>query len=83
LSPEDYLNHWVPKIYGIQPDERGYRKICIYEINRVTGISKNTVNTWGAKFENCPDHVRYTLKWVALLNQIREMVELPTNLTVD
>ncbi|MBF2027662.1 MAG: hypothetical protein IGS48_12985 [Oscillatoriales cyanobacterium C42_A2020_001] len=83
MKPEDYLNSWVPKLYGIQPDARGYRKACIDEIHRVTGISKNTINTWGALFENCPEHVHYTLKWVDSLNRIRELVALTVDLPED
>ncbi|MDX2231888.1 MAG: hypothetical protein NW220_19800 [Leptolyngbyaceae cyanobacterium bins.349] len=76
MKPEDYLNKWVPKLYGVKPEERGYRKTCIDEMHRVTGISKNTINTWGALFENSPDHVHHTLRWVDTLNQIREMVSM-------
>jgi hypothetical protein len=71
----------VPKLYGVKSDERGYRKVCINEIHRVTGIPKNTINTWGAMFENCPEHVHSTLKWVDILNQVRELIALPTNIS--
>lgn len=80
LKPEEYLNHWVPKLYGVKPDERGYRKTCIDEMHRVTGISKNTINTWGPMFEHCPDHVHRTLEWVDLLHKIRELISVPIEL---
>lgn len=83
MNPDKYLSRWVPVFYGINPEERGYRKVCIHEIHRLTGISKNTINTWGSMFENCPEHVRYTLKWVNDLNLIRELVPLELNLPDD
>lgn len=48
LELEDFLHRWIPKLYGIQPDEYGFRKACITELSRLMsgvitarGIDKN------------------------------------------
>lgn len=77
LEPTEYLSEWVPLIWGISPEERGYRKACINEIHRITGVSVNTINTWsptGSDFDKCPDYVYRVFKAHHMLNTVRKIV---------
>ena len=70
LEPKEYCQKWVT----YPEDERGYRKACIVELHKVTGISKETIRCWGKEFEKAPDHVRVTLEQRDALNQIQEIM---------
>lgn len=80
LEPSDYCSKWVPKLWHIEQGERGYRKACMAEIARVTSISKNTINTWGSDFSDCPSHVKQSLRMADIINTIRELIQLPPNM---
>ncbi len=77
MEPREYCCRWVPKFYGISPDERGYRKACIKELAKVTTLEEGTINNWGSQFEGRPNYVLVMLRMADMINQIREVVSLP------
>ena len=34
---ESFCAKWIPKLYGIRPDERGFKKFCVIELVKVMG----------------------------------------------
>jgi len=63
LNIEEFCQNWIPKLYGLQPDEYGYRKACITELTRLMegaitakGIDKNW--KWNDGQEEYPGYVR-------------------------
>lgn len=64
MSPSDFCAKWIPILYGIMPDERGYKAACIKELTAVTGLTESTIkNSWGANMANYPKSVENTLYW--------------------
>lgn len=77
LEPLDFCNIWIPKIYGIQPNERGFKAACIRELTKITGTQYTTIErNWGADFSDRPDWVPRVLRREHMLNRIREIVNL-------
>lgn len=72
LEPSDYLEQWVPVIYGKYPGEHGYRAACVTELCRVVEASYDAVNHWGKKFEKTPSYAKVILKKEHVLNQFRK-----------
>ncbi|NER26437.1 MAG: hypothetical protein F6J89_02120 [Symploca sp. SIO1C4] len=79
LTPEEYCRRWIPKLRGIQPDERGYRQACIIELARITTLKENTINTWGKDFKDAPRYVQAICRMADMLNQIREKATFSDN----
>ena len=64
MSPSDFCQKWIPILYKIMPDERGYKAACIKELVSVTGLTESTIkNSWGADMANYPKSVENTLYW--------------------
>jgi hypothetical protein len=80
LEPSDYCAKWVPAFHGKNPGERGYRAACLRELARVSGFQESTINNWGTHFEKRPDHFLYLLRWVDIVNQVRQAVLLPPDI---
>jgi len=61
LDIETFCELWIPKLYGLQPDERGYKKACISELAKIVGdISPSNIQKnwkWGKGEKEYP-------KWV-------------------
>ena len=58
LTPGEYCARWVPIIYGIEPDERGYRSKCVVELNHATGFALTTIEGWGSDLNNVSSRSR-------------------------
>lgn len=69
LTPEEYCKKWVPVFYGVQPDERGFRKHAVEELSKITGFQPTSINNWGKGFANAPSWVHRMLKMADILNQ--------------
>ena len=69
MNPADYCATWVAKMYNIQPNEYGYKGLCIKELHRITGYSEKTIKNWGANFERAPQVVRRLCTMANILNQ--------------
>lgn len=70
LEPQDYAEKWIPKLFGLEAEERGFRDKAVTEIARITGLSAGSVNNWGSKFERSPDYVKRMLKMADILNTV-------------
>lgn len=46
LDPEDFCQKWIPRLTGIQPNQRGYRRVCCQLLSFVLGKSLGTVQNW-------------------------------------
>jgi hypothetical protein len=77
LEPRDFCNIWIEKLYGIKPDERGFKAACIKELAKITGTRYATIErNWGADFSDRPSWVPRLLRREHMLNRIREVVNL-------
>lgn len=84
LEPLDFCNRWIPKLYNVQPDERGYKAACIRELEKITGTQYTTIErNWGADFSNRPEWVPRILKREHLLNLIQQAMNLRTEQIED
>lgn len=73
MTTVEYLLKWIPLIYGVQPDERGFRAKCIEELSQVTEIPARSIDTnWGKAptFDRAPNYINTILN---LQNQVNEM----------
>lgn len=78
LEPLDFCREWIPKLYGIQPDERGFKAESIRELSRITDIGEASISAnWGADFSDRPKWVPKVLQREHMLNLVREAVILP------
>lgn len=77
LEPLDYCQKWVPKYYGKQPGDWGYKAACIRELMRVTQKSQKAIEAWGAEFSGRPEDVLVILRQADIINQVRELTALP------
>jgi hypothetical protein len=63
LEPLDFCNIWIPKLYGIQPNERGFKAACIKELAKITGTGYATIErNWAADFSDRPEWVPRLLR---------------------
>lgn len=58
MSPSEYCEKWIPIIYGIEPDERGYRAKCIIELSSVTEFATSTIEGWGSDLDAVAERTR-------------------------
>ena len=80
LEPTEYCEKWIPKLYQIQPDERGYHTACVRELSKVLYLNEGSVRNWGLSFKKCPDYVKHFLRLVDVVRQVQVSVDLPSNL---
>ncbi|WP_319422699.1 hypothetical protein [Pleurocapsa sp. FMAR1] len=59
------------------PEQRGYRKACIEQLAKATGLSETTIANWGKDFEKRPDYIVHTLSIANKLNRIRQIIDEP------
>ncbi|WP_449416068.1 hypothetical protein [Phormidium nigroviride] len=83
LEPQDYCAKWIPKYYGKQPGEWGYRAACVREIQRVTELDDRTIENWGRDFAKCPKYVHVMLRMADIINQMRDLAGLPPNFPLE
>lgn len=77
LTLKEFLSYWIPKIYQINPGQRGFRKASIILLNYITEVPKDTITNW---IDKRPD--RNTPKYIIkLINEIhiRWLVEEELN----
>ena len=79
MDPWEYACKWVPLIYGINPDERGFKDAAAREISRITGRHTGSIRNWGSQFENAPQDVRLILKMADLLNAVAKDWHFPNS----
>lgn len=77
MNPEEYCKKWVPEFRGVTPDDWGYRKICIEELSKITGLSEGTISGWGKHFEKAPAYAHKHCAMADALNQIAKTAKLP------
>jgi hypothetical protein len=63
VNIEEFCAIWIPKLYGIQPNEYGYRKACMNELVRLTegSASYNTIDKnwqWTNGEEKYPSYMK-------------------------
>jgi len=58
MSPSEYCQIWIPIIYGLHPDERGYRAKCIIELSSVTELATSTIEGWGSNLDMVAERTR-------------------------
>ncbi len=46
LDPESFCQKWIPRLTGIQPNQRGYRTCSCQLLSYVLGKSRGTVENW-------------------------------------
>ncbi|NET11754.1 MAG: hypothetical protein F6K08_02325 [Okeania sp. SIO1H6] len=46
MQPKDYCAKWIPRKYGITPEQWGYKAKCLEELEQVTGLARNTLKNW-------------------------------------
>ena len=68
LEPQDYCATWIPKNYNVTPDQRGYKKLCIKELARLTGYEESYIRNWGKDFEKAPEIARRLCAMASILN---------------
>lgn len=51
MTPQDYCKKWLPYLYGIEYDESGARKSCVFALMDALSLQYPTVNAWGSNFE--------------------------------
>lgn len=57
MRTAEYLKKWIPTLYNLKPEQRGFRSRCVQELSAITGISIATIDrNWGASpdFEGSP-----------------------------
>ncbi|NEQ55309.1 MAG: hypothetical protein F6K11_35195 [Leptolyngbya sp. SIO3F4] len=69
VTPKEYCEQWVPKFHDIQPDESGYRDLCVKELARITGYSKGSIQNWGKNFNKAPNLVHRVCAMASILNR--------------
>lgn len=72
MKPIDYLTTWLPILYGIHPNDWGARTKCREELERITGISQNTIKSWGADFELAPIYVQKICDYMDFINSVNQ-----------
>lgn len=88
LNIEEFCQNWIPKLYGFQPDEYGYRKACIAELARLMdgaitakGIDKNW--KWNDGKEEYPSYVKPILSFAHQRYVIMEALGVLPKYTID
>jgi hypothetical protein len=49
VNIEQFCEKWIPRLYGIEPDERGFKKYCAAELVKVMGgrvTANNIIRHW-------------------------------------
>lgn len=46
LDPERFCQKWIPRLTGIKPNQRGYRRLSCQLLSFVLGKSQGTVENW-------------------------------------
>ncbi|MEO0376213.1 MAG: hypothetical protein AAF329_16640 [Cyanobacteria bacterium P01_A01_bin.17] len=69
MTPKGYCAEWVPKLYGVSSEERGYRLLCAKELARITGYKVGSIQNWGADFAKAPKAARRICAMASVLNQ--------------
>jgi hypothetical protein len=49
LDPETFCQKWIPRLTGIQQNQRGYRTACCQLLSFLLGKSQGTVANWFLK----------------------------------
>lgn len=79
MSPSQFCEKWIPILYNISPDQRGYKAACIRELQAVTGLTERTVKSWGADMADYPDSVGNTLKFANMAYGIKHAIGIRPN----
>lgn len=75
MHPQDYCIKWVPRLYGIHPEDRGFKARSITELARVTGLKEGSIKGWGADYEKHPAIVATLLSYVDFILEIEQTLE--------
>jgi hypothetical protein len=51
MTPKEYCKKWLPYLYGIEYEESGARKSCVFALMNALSLQYPTVNAWGSDFE--------------------------------
>ncbi|NES64198.1 MAG: hypothetical protein F6K24_02480 [Okeania sp. SIO2D1] len=65
-----YLNKWMLTLYGLKPEDWGYRQKAIAEISRVTGLSPNSIKGWGKDLETDSTYILKLLDYGDMANEL-------------
>ena len=75
LEVGEYLRKWVPKLYGIKVEERGWRERCLDELAKIMPAQRNTIDkNWGQSWENAPEYAGHICGYADFMNQLSEMM---------
>lgn len=44
VNIEQFCEKWIPKLYDIHPDERGFKKVCVVELVKIMGGTVSSDN---------------------------------------
>ncbi|WP_293126953.1 hypothetical protein [Okeania sp. SIO1I7] len=69
-----YLNKWMLTLYGLKPEDWGYRQKAIAEISRVTGLSPNSIKGWGKDLETDSTYILKLLDYGDMANELTMFV---------
>ncbi len=75
-----YLNKWMLTLYGLKPEDWGYRQKAIAEISRATGLSPNSIKGWGKNFDTDSTYVLKLLDYADMANELALFVNKYNNL---
>lgn len=46
LPPDEFCRKWIPRIYQLQPKDRGYKQACCKMLSVLTGYTESTIRHW-------------------------------------
>ncbi|NES01718.1 MAG: hypothetical protein F6K22_02100 [Okeania sp. SIO2F4] len=67
-------------LYGLKPEDWGYRQKAIAEISRATGLSPNSIKGWGKNFDTDSTYVLKLLDYADMANELALFVNKYNNL---
>ncbi len=67
-------------LYGLKPEDWGYRQKAIAEISRATGLSPNSIKGWGKNFDTDSTYILKLLDYADMANELALFVNKYNNL---
>ncbi|BAZ39440.1 hypothetical protein NIES4101_53930 [Calothrix sp. NIES-4101] len=81
VNVSEFCEKWIPKIYGVQPGERGYRTACVSELAQIVGTLasfQSIYTNWNIKDDEngYPKYVKQMLDFADKEHTIAETLGL-------
>ena len=70
VTLKEYCDQWVPRLYDTTAEQRGYHKLCVKELARITGYKEGSIHNWGAEFAGAPDAAIRMCAMASILNNV-------------